>query len=97
MNIRTGDNVKVIAGREKGKTGKVMQSFPKEGKVVVEHLNVRTRHLKAREQQQGPARGIFRAAPGRERHARLPEMLGADAHRARHPRRRQKGPRLQEM
>jgi len=47
MNIRTGDNVKIIAGREKGKTGKVMQSFPKELKVVVEKLNVRTRHLRA--------------------------------------------------
>jgi large subunit ribosomal protein L24 len=53
MNIRTGDNVKVIAGREKGKTGKVMQVFPKEGKVVVEHLNVRTRHLKARGASKG--------------------------------------------
>ncbi len=53
MQIRTGDNVKVIAGREKGKTGKVMQSFPKEGKVVVEHLNIRTRHLKARKNSKG--------------------------------------------
>jgi len=53
MNIRTGDNVKVIAGREKGKTGKVMQSFPEEGKVVVEHLNIRTRHLKARSNSKG--------------------------------------------
>jgi len=53
MKIRTGDNVKVIAGREKGKTGKVMQSFPKEGKVVVEHLNTRTRHLKARQNSKG--------------------------------------------
>jgi large subunit ribosomal protein L24 len=53
MNIRTGDNVKVIAGREKGKTGKVMQVFPEEKKVVVEHLNVRTRHLKARGSSKG--------------------------------------------
>jgi large subunit ribosomal protein L24 len=53
MNIRTGDNVKVIAGREKGKSGKVMQVFPKEGKIVVEHLNVRTRHLPARGSSKG--------------------------------------------
>jgi len=53
MNIRTGDNVKVTTGREKGKTGKVVQVFPKEGKVVVEHLNVRTRHLKARSNSKG--------------------------------------------
>jgi large subunit ribosomal protein L24 len=53
MNIRTGDNVKVIAGREKGKTGKVMQTFPKEKSVVVEKLNVRTRHLPARGNNKG--------------------------------------------
>lgn len=53
MNIRTGDNVKVIAGREKGKDGKVMQAFPAEGTVVVEKLNVRTRHLPARGASKG--------------------------------------------
>ncbi len=53
MKIRTGDNVKVIAGREKGKTGKVMQSFPKEMKVVVEKLNVRVRHLRAHGRNRG--------------------------------------------
>lgn len=53
MKIRTGDNVKVIAGREKGKTGKVTQVFPKEGRIVVEKLNVRTRHLKARGSSKG--------------------------------------------
>lgn len=53
MKIRTGDNVKIIAGREKGKTGKVVQSFPEEGSVVVEHLNVRKRHLPARGSNKG--------------------------------------------
>ena len=53
MKIRTGDNVKVIAGREKGKTGKVMQAFPKELKVVVEKLNVRARHLRASGKNRG--------------------------------------------
>lgn len=53
MKIRTGDNVKVIAGREKGKTGKVMQAFPKEMKVVVEKLNIRTRHLRASGKNKG--------------------------------------------
>ncbi len=53
MNIRTGDNVKVIAGREKGKTGKVMQAFPEENAVVVDKLNVRARHLPARGSSKG--------------------------------------------
>ena len=53
MKIRTGDNVKVIAGREKGKTGKVMQVFPKDDSVVVEKLNIRVRHLRARRSSKG--------------------------------------------
>ena len=53
MKVRTGDNVKVIAGRERGKSGKVMQVFPKENTVVVEKLNVRTRHLRARGSSKG--------------------------------------------
>lgn len=53
MKIRTGDNVKVIAGREKGKSGKVMQVFPEDERVVIEHLNVRTRHLPARGSSKG--------------------------------------------
>ncbi len=53
MKIRTGDNVKVIAGREKGKSGKVIQVFPKDGLIVVDKLNIRVRHLKARGQNKG--------------------------------------------
>ena len=50
MNIRKGDNVKVMAGKDKGKTGKVMQSFPKLGKVVVEGVNAMSKHLKTRKE-----------------------------------------------
>ncbi len=53
MKVRTGDNVKIIAGREKGKTGKVMQVFPKDNSAVVEKLNVRVRHLRARGSSKG--------------------------------------------
>jgi large subunit ribosomal protein L24 len=53
MKIRTGDNVKIITGKEKGKTGKVVQTFPKEGKIVVEKLNIRVRHLPARGNNKG--------------------------------------------
>jgi large subunit ribosomal protein L24 len=53
MKVRTGDNVKVIAGREKGKTGKVMQVFPKGNTVVVEKLNIRIRHLRAHRSSKG--------------------------------------------
>lgn len=46
--IKKGDTVVVTAGKDKGKTGKVMQSFPKLNRVVVEGINVCKRHLRAR-------------------------------------------------
>ncbi len=44
--IRKGDTVVVIAGRERGKSGKVLSVHPAEGKVVVEKLNMIKRHTK---------------------------------------------------
>src|SRR5579884_2358467 len=44
--IRKGDLVMVIAGRERGKTGKVLSVDPVSGKVVVEKLNIIKRHTK---------------------------------------------------
>ncbi len=46
MKIRKGDMVKVISGREKGKTGKVLKVYPDRGRVLVEHLNIVKRHQK---------------------------------------------------
>ncbi|MCD8316757.1 MAG: KOW motif-containing protein, partial [Eggerthellaceae bacterium] len=40
MHIKKGDTVKVIAGKDKGKQGKVLRSIPTQGRVVVEHINV---------------------------------------------------------
>ncbi|MFH1766796.1 MAG: 50S ribosomal protein L24 [Patescibacteria group bacterium] len=48
MKIKTGDNVRITAGKEKGKTGKVVQVFPVLNKVVVENLNIAVKHLKKR-------------------------------------------------
>ncbi|NQV12362.1 50S ribosomal protein L24 [Candidatus Uhrbacteria bacterium] len=53
MKIRTGDNIKVLAGKDKGKTGKVIQTFPEMGKVVVDKLNMTTKHLKGNANQKG--------------------------------------------
>lgn len=46
LHVRTGDTVFVISGKDKGKTGKVVKVFPKKGKVVVEGINIVTKHLK---------------------------------------------------
>lgn len=48
MNIRSGDEVRVIAGKEKGKTGRVERSLIAEKRVVVDGVNIITRHIKAR-------------------------------------------------
>ena len=59
LHVKTGDNVMVISGKDKGKTGKVLQTSPKEGKVIVEGLNMVTKHVKPR--RQGEQGGIVKA------------------------------------
>ena len=46
MKIRKGDTVQVISGKDKGKTGEVLKTFPLENRVVVQGINQRTRHVK---------------------------------------------------
>jgi len=62
MNIKKGDNVKVTVGKDKGKSGKVIQVFPKLDKVVVEGVNVMIKYLKTRQQGQSGQKVEF-AAP----------------------------------
>lgn len=50
MKIKKGDQVKVLSGKDRGKTGKVLRSLPEEGKVVVEKVNVNKKHRRARNQ-----------------------------------------------
>ena len=58
MHIKKDDIVMVISGKDKGKKGKVIQSYPKDGKVLVENVNMVTKHQKPTQQmQQG---GIIR-------------------------------------
>jgi large subunit ribosomal protein L24 len=46
MRIRKGDTVQVISGKDKGKTGEVLRTLPYENRVVVQGINLRTRHVK---------------------------------------------------
>jgi len=46
MKIKKGDKVIVISGDDKGKTGEVLKAMPKEGKVVVQGVNLIKRHTK---------------------------------------------------
>jgi large subunit ribosomal protein L24 len=56
--IKKGDKVVVLAGKDKGRTGNVLQVLPKEDRVVVEGVNVHARHRKA--DQANPQGGIDR-------------------------------------
>jgi large subunit ribosomal protein L24 len=57
MKIHKNDNIMVVAGNDKGKTGKVLKVFPKDNKVIVEGINLRKRHTKP--SQRTPQGGIL--------------------------------------
>ena len=48
MNIKKGDKVTILAGKDKGKTGKVLQVFPSRERVSVEGLNLLIKHMRPR-------------------------------------------------
>ncbi|MCH5154882.1 MAG: 50S ribosomal protein L24 [Clostridiales bacterium] len=48
LHVRKGDNVKVLTGKDKGKTGKILATDPKTQMVLVEGVNIATHHIKAR-------------------------------------------------
>jgi large subunit ribosomal protein L24 len=57
MKIRKNDNVTVITGNDRGKTGKVLKVFPKDSKIIIEGINLRKRHTKPT--QKHPQGGII--------------------------------------
>ena len=57
MKIRKGDEVIVLAGKDKGATGKVLRVIPREERVVVEGVNLITKNIKADQQRAGKESG----------------------------------------
>ena len=58
QKIKKGDQVVLLSGKDKGRTGEVTRAMPKEGKVIVSGINVHARHRKPT--QQSPQGGIER-------------------------------------
>ena len=58
MNVKKNDTVIVLSGKDKGKKGKVLSVDPKAGKVIVEKVNMVSRHTKPR--KQGEQGGIIK-------------------------------------
>lgn len=48
MKLKKGDNVKIITGKDKGKSGKIVRALPKINKVIVEGLNMTKKHQRPR-------------------------------------------------
>ena len=59
LHVKKGDTVMINSGADKGKKGKVLEVNPKDNKVVVEGVNVRSKHTKPR--RAGEAGGIIKA------------------------------------
>ena len=61
MHVKKGDKVKVISGKDKGKSGVIAHAYPKENKVVIEGVNVAKKHLRPVNNQSGSI--VERARP----------------------------------
>ena len=59
VHVKTGDTVTVLSGKERGKKGKVLAVSPKEGKVIIEGVNMVTKHVKPR--RMGETGGLVKA------------------------------------
>jgi len=62
MHVKKGDNVIVLTGKDKGKSGKIERAFPKTGKVIIEGINIRKVHEKSKKKE-GKGAIIERAYP----------------------------------
>lgn len=52
MHVKKGDKVVVVTGSDAGKIGKILTSLPKQGRVIIEGVNMQTKHKKATNQMQ---------------------------------------------
>ena len=59
LHVKTGDTVVILSGKDKGKKGKVLEVSPKEQKVIIESLNIVTKHVKPT--RVGQSGGIVKA------------------------------------
>lgn len=59
VHVKAGDTVYILSGKDRGKKGKVVAVSPKEGKLIVEGVNIVSKHVKAR--KAGQESGIFKS------------------------------------
>ena len=64
LKIKKGDTVQMLAGKDRGKQGRVLDARPRDGKVVVENLNTAKRHQKPRPMRDASRMGGTQMTPG---------------------------------
>src|SRR3954451_8661088 len=64
MKIKKGDVVQILAGKDRGKQGRVLEALPTDGKVIVENLNLIKRHTKPRPMRDPSRMGQTQMMPG---------------------------------
>ena len=64
MKVKKGDLVHVLSGKDRGKQGRVIDANPKDGRVIVENLNMMKRHQKPRPMRDASRMGGTQMAPG---------------------------------
>jgi large subunit ribosomal protein L24 len=64
MKVKKGDTVQMLTGMDRGKQGRVLDARPRDGKVIVENLNVMTKHQKPRPIRDSNRMGGTQIAPG---------------------------------
>lgn len=61
MHVKKGDTVQVISGKDKGKIGEILRALPKTSQVVVQGVNVKTKHVKPRQEGESGQISTFEA------------------------------------
>jgi large subunit ribosomal protein L24 len=64
MKIKKGDLIQVLSGKDRGKQGRVLEARPKEGRVLVENLNMIKRHTRPRPMRNASRMGSPQIQPG---------------------------------
>jgi large subunit ribosomal protein L24 len=64
LKLKKGDTVQMLTGKDRGKQGRILDARPRDGKVVVENLNLMTKHQKPRPIRDAGRMGGTQIAPG---------------------------------
>ena len=64
LKLKKGDTVQMLAGKDRGKQGRILEALPRDGKVIVENLNLQTKHQKPRPIRDQSRMGSAGIAPG---------------------------------